>query len=140
MISKNVSSETCIRNRFHIVDFTIAGLFFFLVVSLENGLMQSLLFSRKQRFQLGFLAGLVAGIVASLLMVLFSLLLGTVSLPELLGSAITQFMPPAAFQALHEFFGPDAKRYLFYIILVGQCLVFALGGGLCNLLLSQSDY
>jgi DMSO/TMAO reductase YedYZ molybdopterin-dependent catalytic subunit len=102
--------------------------------------MQSILFSRKQRFQLGFLAGLMAGVVASLLMVLFSLLLGTVSLPELLGSAVTQFMPPALFQALHEFFGPDAKRYLFYIILVGQCFVFALGGGLCNLLLSLSDY
>ncbi len=102
--------------------------------------MQSILFSRRQRFFLGFSAGLVAGIVASLLMILFSLLLNTVSLPEVLGSTITQFMPPALFQSLHEFFGPDAKRYLFYIILVGQCLIFALGGGLCNLLLSQSRY
>ncbi|HEY4389685.1 MAG TPA: molybdopterin-dependent oxidoreductase, partial [Ktedonobacteraceae bacterium] len=41
---------------------------------------------------------------------------------------------------LHELFGPDAKHYLFYIIVAGQCLIFALSGGLCNLLLSQISY
>jgi DMSO/TMAO reductase YedYZ molybdopterin-dependent catalytic subunit len=102
--------------------------------------MQSVIFSRTQRFTLGFYAGLLAGLVASLLMLLFSYLLGTVSLPEVLGSTITQFMPPAVFQSLHTLFGPDAKHYLFYIIFVGQCLVFALSGGLCNLVLSQSDH
>src|SRR5207244_6483640 len=36
----------------------------------------------------------------------------------------------------HQLIGGDAKHYLFYIILVGQCLVFALCGGLYNLYLA----
>ncbi len=100
--------------------------------------MQATHLSRKQYFNIGFLAGLVAGIVAGLVMLLLSITVGGISLPEVLGSAITALMPPSAFQYLHELIGGDAKYYLFYIILVGQCLVFALGGGLYNIIVRSS--
>ncbi len=89
--------------------------------------------SGRTRFNLGFIAGLVAGIVASGAMIIGSTIFGGISLPEELGSEITALMPPAMFANLHQLIGGDAKVYLFYIILVGQCLVFALSGGLYNL-------
>lgn len=95
--------------------------------------MQTINFSRKQRFNQGFLAGLITGAVASLLMLLLSATVGGISLPEVFGSFFTQVLPPTAFDYLHQLIGGDAKHYLFYGIFVGQCLVFALGGGLCNL-------
>jgi DMSO/TMAO reductase YedYZ molybdopterin-dependent catalytic subunit len=95
--------------------------------------MQAKIVTGKQRFNSGFIAGLGAGIIASSLMLILSALLSGISLPEVLGSAITQLMPPAVFQSLHQLIGADAKLYLFYIILIGQCLVFGLIGGLCNL-------
>ncbi|GHO93252.1 hypothetical protein KSF_033000 [Reticulibacter mediterranei] len=91
--------------------------------------------SRKQRFNSGFLAGLVAGILATALMLLLSATLGGISLPEVFGSALTQLMPASVFDYLHQLIGGDAKHYFFYIILIGQCLVFALIGGLASLAL-----
>lgn len=95
--------------------------------------MQALFLARKQRFSDGFLAGLLAGILASALMLILNMALGGISLPEVFGSAITQLMPASVFDSLHKLIGVDAKRDLFYIILVGQCLVFALIGGLSNI-------
>ena len=90
--------------------------------------------SRKQRFWNGFLAGLGAGIVATGVMLLLSIIFNGISLPEVFGSALTQLMPPTLFDTLHRIIGGDAKHYLFYGILVGQCLVFAVSGGFCTLL------
>jgi DMSO/TMAO reductase YedYZ molybdopterin-dependent catalytic subunit len=91
--------------------------------------------SRKQRFNSGALAGLTAGVLATALMLLLSATLGGISLPEVFGSALTQLMPASVFDYLHQLIGGDAKHYFFYIILIGQCLVFALIGGLTNLAL-----
>src|SRR5436190_950698 len=102
--------------------------------------MQAISFSRKQRFNIGFLAGLVAGIVASGLMILLSLLIGGILLPQILGDLITNLMPLSVFDYLHRVIGADAKGYLFYIILAGQCLVFALAGGLCSLIIASSRF
>jgi DMSO/TMAO reductase YedYZ molybdopterin-dependent catalytic subunit len=66
-------------------------------------------------------------------MLLLSVTFNGVSLPEVFGSALTQLMPPPLFDTLHQLIGGDAKHYLFYGIFVGQCLVFALSGGLCAL-------
>ncbi|GER88036.1 hypothetical protein KDW_21980 [Dictyobacter vulcani] len=96
--------------------------------------------TQKERFARGSLAGLLAGILATLIMLLLSLTIGGVSLPEALGSAIAQFLPLPLFDYLHQTLGGDAKHYLFYIILVGQCLVFALFGGLCNLLIDRLKF
>ncbi len=89
--------------------------------------------SGRQRFTIGFGAGLIAGILASALMLLLSALGGGISLPEALGSAIAQAMPPALFESLLHTIGSGAKHYLFYGIVIGQCLVFALSGGLYSL-------
>ena len=97
--------------------------------------MKALSFTKKQLFNSGLLAGLIAGVVASGIMVLLKIIVGGVSLPDELGSAIIQGMPLAVFDYLHRIIGVDAKYYLFFIILVGQCLVFALSGGLWNLAL-----
>ena len=97
--------------------------------------MEAFPFSKKQLFNSGFLAGLIAGILASGIMELLSLIAGGISLPYALGSTIVQSMPLPVFDYLHRTIGGDAKYYLFYIILVGQCLVFALSGGLWNLAL-----
>ncbi len=96
--------------------------------------MQTLLVSNKSRFRLGFLAGLIAGAIASALMILLSITTGGTSLPAALGSAIALAMPLPIFNFLHQLIGGDAKYYLFYIVLVGQCIVFAFCGGLCSLL------
>src|SRR5689334_4863531 len=95
--------------------------------------MQTTTFSRRQRFSHGFLAALLAGILASLLMLLLSITINGISLPEVFGSFFTQILPPTAFDYLHLKIGGDAKHYLFYGILVGQCLVFALSAGLWTL-------
>lgn len=102
--------------------------------------MQAALITNQRRFGIGFLAGLLAGIAASLLMLIFSMLLGSISLPEVLGAKITESMPPSVFQSLHELIGADAKRYLFIIILLGQILIFALSGGLCNLIATSARF
>src|SRR6266704_466998 len=94
--------------------------------------------SNKQRFNTGFLAGFLAGILATGVMLLLSITFSGVSLPDVLSSAISLGMPLPLFQYLHRVFGSDSKYYLFYIVLVGQCLVFALSGGLCNLLLGST--
>jgi DMSO/TMAO reductase YedYZ molybdopterin-dependent catalytic subunit len=99
----------------------------------RGAIMQTLSLSRGRRFRSGLLAGLLAGLIASGLMLLLSLIAGGISLPEVLGSALTQAMPLSVFDFLHRLIGADAKYYFFYVILVGQCLVFALIGGLCNL-------
>ena len=99
--------------------------------------MEKLFFTRQQRFWNGFIAGLGAGIIATILMLLLSVTLNGLSLPEVFGSALTQLMPPSLFNTLHTLIGGDAKHYFFYCIIVGQCLVFALSGGLCTLLVGM---
>ncbi len=93
--------------------------------------------TKKQQFTTGFLAGLVAGIVATGFMLILNQALGGISLPEVFGSFLTALMPASMFDYLHQLIGGDAKHYLFYGIIVGQCLVFALSGGLYNLYLAR---
>lgn len=100
--------------------------------------MQEVHFSRKQRFSAGVIAGLGAGIIASALMLFLSVTVGGISLPEAVGSAFTETIPSSLFEYLHRTIGGDAKHYLFYGILVGQCLVFALSGGIWNLIIGSS--
>lgn len=102
--------------------------------------MEAFPFSKKPQFNIGFLAGLIAGIVASGIMILLSMIAGGVSLPDELGSAIVKAMPLPMFDYLHRSIGIDAKHYLFSIVLVGQCLVFALCGGLWKLALSVERF
>ena len=85
---------------------------------------------RRQPFRVGFTAGLLAGVVATGVMLLLSVAFNGISLPEVFGSELTALMPASMFDYLHQTIGGDAKHYLFYGILVGQCLVFALSGGL----------
>ncbi len=89
--------------------------------------------SRNQRLRTGFIAGLLAGVVATGVMLLVSVVWNGISLPEVFGSELTALMPPPLFNFLHGAIGGDAKHYLFYGIVVGQCLVFGLSGALYNL-------
>jgi len=94
---------------------------------------------RKNSFWIGFIAALAAGAIATVIMLLLSVSFGGVSLPETFGSDLTALMPPPLFDYLHQIIGGDAKRYLFYGIIVGQCLVFALSGGLYNWLADRQN-
>src|SRR5947209_6459914 len=94
--------------------------------------MQAYLPHPQKPFGRGFLAGLLAGVGASVAMLVLSVTVGGLSLPEVFGSEITALMPASMFTFLHQLIGGDAKHYLFYIILLGQCLVFALSGALYN--------
>lgn len=94
--------------------------------------------TRKQQFKTGFMAGLGAGIIATLIMLGLSVVANGISLPEIFGSLLTALMPASMFDYLHATIGADAKHYLFDGIVVGQCLVFALSGGLYNLFLASS--
>ncbi len=90
------------------------------------------LLRRNNKFGIGFASGLAAGVIATGVMLLLNVTVGGVSLPEEFGSAITGIMPPSWFEYLHQTIGADSKHYLFFIILVGQCLVFALCGAIFN--------
>ena len=92
--------------------------------------METIRQNRKRRLRTGFIAGLLAGILATGVMLLVSVVWNGISLPEVFGSELTALMPPPLFNFLHEAIGGDAKHYLFYGILVGQCLVFGLSGAL----------
>lgn len=94
---------------------------------------------RKNSFWTGFLAALAAGTIATGIMLILSISFGGVSLPETFGSDLTALMPPPLFDYLHQIIGGDAKHYLFYGIIVGQCLVFALSGGLYNWLADRQN-
>jgi len=94
---------------------------------------------RKNSFWIGFTAALAAGAIATVIMLLLSVSFGGVSLPETFGSDLTALMPPPLFDYLHQIIGGDAKHYLFYGIIVGQCLVFALSGGLYNWLADRQN-
>ena len=85
---------------------------------------------KKSLFRVGFLAGLLAGMIASGVMFFISVTWGGILLPDVFGSKITAIMPPNMFEFLHQLIGADAKTILFYLILIGQCLVFALSGGI----------
>ena len=87
---------------------------------------------QKHSFWTGFISALAAGAIATGMMLLLSVSFDGVSLPETFGSDLTALMPPPLFSYLHQLIGGDAKHYLFYGIIVGQCLVFALSGGLYN--------
>ncbi|HCF88046.1 MAG TPA: hypothetical protein DEV72_22915 [Ktedonobacter sp.] len=93
--------------------------------------------TKKQQFNSGFVAGLGAGLIATGFMLLLNQTVGGISLPEVFGSFLTALMPASMFDYLHQLIGVDAKHYLFYGIIVGQCLVFALCGGLYNLYLAR---
>jgi len=58
--------------------------------------------------------------------------LNGLSLPQEFGSELLALMPAALFTFFHQAIGPDAKYYFFGIVLIGQCVVFALSGALCN--------
>jgi len=94
---------------------------------------------RKKSFWTGFIAALAAGAIATGIMLLLSVSFGGVSLPETFGSDLTALIPPPLFDYLHQTIGGDAKHYLFYGIIVGQCLVFALSGGLYNWLADRQQ-
>ncbi len=94
---------------------------------------------RKRSFWTGFIAALAAGAIASGIMLVLSVSFDGVSLPETFGSDLTALMPPPLFDYLHQIIGGDAKHYLFYGIIVGQCLVFALSGGLYNWLVDKQN-
>ncbi|HEX6479865.1 MAG TPA: molybdopterin-dependent oxidoreductase [Ktedonobacteraceae bacterium] len=94
--------------------------------------MRKKLLRRKNIFGIGFAAGLAAGVIATGVMLFISVAFDGISLPEVLGSVLTGLMPPTWFDYLHRTIGADAKHYLFYGILVGQCLVFALSGAIFN--------
>jgi DMSO/TMAO reductase YedYZ molybdopterin-dependent catalytic subunit len=94
-------------------------------------------FSKKERFNTGFLAGFLAGILATSVMLLLNITFNGVSLPDAGSSAISLAMPASLFESLHSIFGPNSKYYLFYIVLIGQCLIFALSGGLCSIVQSS---
>src|SRR5437763_13935679 len=87
---------------------------------------------RKNSFWIGFTAALAAGAIATVIMLLLSVSFGGVSLPETFGSDLTALMPPPLFDYLHQIIGGDAKHYLLYGIIVGQCLVFAISVGRYN--------
>lgn len=89
--------------------------------------------SQKRRFQVGFLSGLLAGIVATGVMLLVSILWNGISLPEVVGSALTSLMPPSLFNFFHQTIGGDAKYFFLLCIVVGQCLVFGLIGACYSL-------
>ena len=95
-------------------------------------MMKKKLLRRNNSFWTGFAAALAAGAVATGVMIFLSVSLGGVSLPEIFGSSLTALMPPPLFNYLHQTIGADAKHYLFYGIVVGQCLVFALSGAIYN--------
>lgn len=88
--------------------------------------------ARQELFANGFLAGLAAGILATGIMLLLNIEFHGVSLPEEMGSWITQLMPAPLFAFLHQLIGDDAKHVLVAIVVVGQCAVFGLAGGLFN--------
>ncbi len=94
---------------------------------------------RKHSFWSGFIAALAAGAIATGIMLILSVSFGGVSLPETFGSDLTAIMPPPLFDYLHQIIGGDAKHYLFYGIIVGQCLVFALSGGLYSWLADRQN-
>lgn len=94
--------------------------------------MHKKILRRKKSFGIGFAAGLAAGTIASGVMLFLSVTFGGISLPEVFGSEFTGLIPPTWFDYLHQTIGADAKHYLFYGILVGQCLVFALSGAIFN--------
>ena len=94
---------------------------------------------RKNSFWIGFTAALAAGASATGIMLILSVSFGGVSLPETFGSDLTALMPPPLFDYLHQIIGGDAKHYLFYGIIVGQCFVFALSGGLYNWLADRQN-
>jgi DMSO/TMAO reductase YedYZ molybdopterin-dependent catalytic subunit len=94
---------------------------------------------RNNSFWTGFTAALAAGAIAIGIMILLSVSFGGVSLPETFGSDLTALMPPSLFDYLHRMIGGDAKHYLFYGIIVGQCLVFALSGALYSWLASRQN-
>jgi DMSO/TMAO reductase YedYZ molybdopterin-dependent catalytic subunit len=94
---------------------------------------------RNKGFLVGFIAAFAAGAIATGIMLLLSVSFGGVSLPETFGSDLTALIPPSLFNYLHQLIGGDAKHYLFYGIIVGQCFVFAFGGALYNRLANRQN-
>jgi DMSO/TMAO reductase YedYZ molybdopterin-dependent catalytic subunit len=73
-----------------------------------------------------------AGIAASGAMILLNATSGGLSLPQELGSELLALTPGSVFAFVHQFLGANAKYYFFAIVLIGQCVIFALGGALYN--------
>lgn len=86
----------------------------------------------RQPFGTGFMAGLGAGAFASGIMLLLNATLGGLSLPQEFGSELLALTPLPVFAFFHQLLGANAKFYFFALVLVGQFLVFALGGALYN--------
>src|SRR6185312_4320867 len=94
--------------------------------------MQVRTLQTRQAFRSGFMAGLGAGAVASGVMLILNATLGGLSLPQEFGSELLALMPAPAFAFFHQLLGENAKYYFFGIVLIGQCVVFALGGAVYN--------
>lgn len=94
--------------------------------------MQARLPWSRRSFGSGFIAGLGAGAVASGVMLLLNATLRGLSLPQEFGSELLALIPPSMLALLHRFVGANAKYYFFIIVLIGQCLVFALAGAFFN--------
>ncbi|WP_052890618.1 molybdopterin-dependent oxidoreductase [Thermogemmatispora carboxidivorans] len=86
--------------------------------------------SAQEAFFAGSGAGLLAGLASSGCMLLLNAFAHGVSLPEQVGATITALMPLSLFQLLQQLLGDEAKRYLLVCVILGQCLVFAVSGGL----------
>jgi DMSO/TMAO reductase YedYZ molybdopterin-dependent catalytic subunit len=86
----------------------------------------------RRAFGSGFMAGLGAGAFASGVMLFLNATLGGLSLPQEFGSELLALMPPPAFAFFHQLLGENAKFYFFALVLIGQCVVFALGGAFYN--------
>jgi DMSO/TMAO reductase YedYZ molybdopterin-dependent catalytic subunit len=99
--------------------------------------MKKTFLQQSNSFWTDFVAALAAGIIATGIMLFLSVSSGGISLPETFGSDFTALMPPSMFDNLHQMIGGDAKHYLFYGILMGQCLVFALSGALYHRLVNR---
>jgi DMSO/TMAO reductase YedYZ molybdopterin-dependent catalytic subunit len=95
---------------------------------------------RNRRGWIGFAAGLMAGVAATGIVLWLNVAFGGVSLPEAVGAALTLLLPVSWFDALHHLLGVDAKHDLFFLLLVGQCLVFALSGALFQRIVTPAGH
>ncbi|MCL5256506.1 MAG: molybdopterin-dependent oxidoreductase [Chloroflexi bacterium] len=83
---------------------------------------------KRPLLRLGFLAGILAGIVMTALMILFSLVFGAATLPDVISSAVLQFTPTNIQDALLSTLGANLKPTFFTLLLVGQIIIAGLFG------------
>ncbi len=82
----------------------------------------------QRHHRAGFLAGLVAGGIFTAIMFVIARAFNTFSLPELFGYRVIALLPLAAFSAVVETFGSNAKQILLVGATIGQVVVCGLLG------------